>query len=202
MLLLLALIGPAQAQQNLPTPIEAPDCAAAAPPKELPNAGFARKGGRTTAGKVSFQGGVLTVTDVAQGRDLQKYETLTLTNPKPMTAVESKGDPIIPRARKFLWQHWHDRKQGYLILTLSSVDATSTSHIFVEQDNSGRWRVSMRIVRHMGEVDDLPTYYSLQWVVPGGFREPGKPLPDGERPDPAKNRLEFRDKCGDVEDSF
>jgi hypothetical protein len=200
--LLLALLSTAYAQQNVPPPIEAPDCNVAAPSKELPNARFARKGGRTTASKVLFQGGVLTVKDVVQGRDLGMYETLTLTNPKPMTVVENKDDPVIPRARMFLWQHWHDRKQGYLILTLSSVDATSTSHIFVEPDKTGRWRVSWRIVRHMGQVNDLPTYYSIAWVIPAGFRQPGKSLPEGQEPDPAKNRIEFRDKCGDVEQSF
>lgn len=200
--LVLVLMGATQAQQSLPPPIEAPDCTVAVPSKELPNARFARKGGRTTATKVSFQGGVLTVKDVAQGRDLHKYEKLTLTNPKPMTVVESQADSTIPRARMFVWQHWRDRKQGYLIMTLSSVDATSTSHIFVEQDNTDHWRVSWRIVRYMGEVDDLPTYYAIQWVIPAGFRQLGTPLREGQQPDPLKNRLEFRDKCGDVEQSF
>jgi hypothetical protein len=200
--LLLVLLSAAQAQQKLPPPIEAPECSAKAPSNELPNARFARKGGRTTASKVLFQGGVLSVKDVAQGRDLGRYETLTLTNPKPTTVLERKGDPVIQRARVFLWQHWHDRKQGYLILTLSSVDASSTSHIFLEQDDTGRWRVSWRIVRHMGEVDDLPTYYSIQWVNPTGFRQPGKPLPEEQQPDAAKNTIEFRDKCGEVEDSL
>jgi hypothetical protein len=200
--LLLAVLSSAYAQQNVPPPIEAADCNVAAPSKELPYARFARKGGRTTASKILFQGGVLTVKDVAQGRDLGKYETLTLTNPKHMTVVESKHDPVIPRARMFLWQHWHDREQGYLILTLSSVDATSTSHIFIEQDKTGRWRVSWRIVRHMGQVNDMPTYYSIAWMTRAGFRQPAKPLPEGQEPDPAKNTIEFRDTCGDVEQSF
>ncbi|PYV47620.1 MAG: hypothetical protein DMG92_15950 [Acidobacteria bacterium] len=201
-LILLGLVGGAERSQSLPPPIEATDCTVAAPAKELPNARYVRKGGRTTASKVSFQSGVLTVKDVAQGRDLHEYETLTLTNPKPMTVVESKQDPTLSRARMFIWQHWNERKQGYLILTLSSVDATSTSHIFVEPDKTGRWRVSWRMVRHTGRVDDLPTYYSMQWVIAAGFRLPGKPLPDGQQPDPSNNRLEFRDKCGDVEQSF
>ena len=201
-LLVLALLGGTQAQQSVPPPVQAPDCTVAAPSKELPNARFARKGGHTAASKVSFQSGVLTVKDVEQGRDLHKYETLTLTNPKPTTVVERQADSTIPRARMFVWEHWRDRKQAYLILTLSSVDATSTSHIFVEQDNTGRWRVSWRIVRHMGRVDDLPTYYAVQGVTPAGFRQPGSPLPDGQQPDPVKNMLEFRDKCGEVENSF
>ena len=129
------------------------------------------------------------------------YDKMTLVNPKP-TVIETRDDPTLARARTFLWQHWRDHRQAYLSLTLSSVDATSTSHVFIEQDEGGRWRVSWRIVRHMGVVNDLPTYYSMEWVIPGGFRKAGKPLPEGQRPDPANDRLEFRDKCGEVEYSF
>jgi hypothetical protein len=201
-LLMLLLLSGAYAQQKLPPPKEPSDCSGATSPRELPNARFARKGGRITPSKVFFQKGVLTVKDVAQGRNLSRYETLTLTNTKPTPVVERKSDPILASARTFLWQHWHDRKQGYLILTLSSVDATSTSHVFVEQENTGRWCVYWRIVRHMGDVDDLPIYYSIEWVIPAGFRQPRKPLPDGQHPDPVNNELEFRDKCGDVEQSL
>jgi hypothetical protein len=197
----LVLLGNAVAQHKLPPSLDTTDCSVAAPSGELPNAQFGRKDGRTTASKVLFRDSVLTFSDVEQGRDLGQYEKLTLINPRPTTVAERKADPAIPRARSFLWQHWHDRKQGYLRLTLSSVDATSTSHIFVE-DNTGRWRVSWRIVRHMGWVDDRPTYYSVQWVIPAGFRQPGKALPESQQPDPAKNKLEFRDKCGEVEQSF
>src|ERR1700747_3696881 len=105
-LLVLMLLVRAQTQQSPLPPLEAADCSMAATFKELPNARFARKGGRTTASKVSFQSGVLSVKDVEQGRDLHKYETITLTSPKPMTVVESQEDPIIARARMFVWQHW------------------------------------------------------------------------------------------------
>jgi len=200
--MLLVLANNAVGSIRLPLPLEAADCSVAAPFNELPDAQFERKGGRRTASKVLFQRGVLTVNDVAQGRVLGQYEQLTVVNPKPMTVVEMKDDLVLARARTFLWQHWRDHKQAYLRITLSGVDATSTSHVFVEHDNAGRWRVSWRIVRHIGRVDDLPTYYSMEWVTPAGFRKPGKDLPEGQEPDPIKNRLEFRDKCGDVEHSL
>ena len=62
--------------------------------------------------------------------------------------------------------------------------------------------MAWRIVRHSGLIDDLPTYYGVQWVRPSGWRETGKPLARGEQPDAKKHELEFRDKCGDVEQSF
>ena len=196
------LLGSAVAQNRVPPPIEAQNCSAGSPSAELPNARFQRKGGRTTASKVLFEQGVLTVQDVAQGRNLSRYEQPILVNARPKTVVERKHDPTLPRARDSLWQHWPDHKQAYLILTLSRVDATSTSHVFVEQDDSGRWRVSWRIVRHRGEVDELPTYHAVEWVVPAEFRRPGKPLEEGQQPDPIKNILEFRDRCGDVDQSL
>jgi hypothetical protein len=51
----------------------------------------------------------------------------------------------------------------------------------------------------MGEIDDSPTYYSMQGVIPGGFRKPGTPLAADQQPDPVRNALEFRDKCAEPE---
>lgn len=199
---ILSIVGCANAQTRVPPPLEPKSCEENAPPNELPNTRFARKGGLTTQAKVRYRNQVLTVDGVEQGRDLRGYETLTLTNPKPRTVVESEGDPMFATARTFLWEHWRDQKQGYLILTASSVDAMSTSHVFVEHDDSGRWRVSWRIVRHNDRIDDLPTDYGTEWVNPAGFRQPGKPLASGTEPDPTQHRLEFRDKCGEISHSF
>ena len=48
-----------------------------------------------------------------------------------------------------------------LILTLSSVDAT-TSHVIIQKDEIGRWRVYWRIVRYHSEVDGLAHYLRHQ----------------------------------------
>ncbi len=84
-----------------------------------------------------------------------------------MFAYEIDRAGIFVTARTFVWEHWHDQKPGYLTITGSSVDATSTS----QPDDAGRWRV-------------------------------GIPLRADEKPDATKHKLEFRDKCGDVEDSL
>jgi hypothetical protein len=59
-------------------------------------------------------------------------------------------------ARDFIWQHWQAKKRGYIRITFNSVDATSTSHIFIEPDASGVWQLTWRIVRHNDRVNDVP----------------------------------------------
>jgi hypothetical protein len=191
------------AHPQLPQSLEAKTCASSAPPDELPNARFIRKGGRITRNvKVWRQGSALMIDDVAQGRDLTQYERLELADPEPRVVSDQRRNPVLAQARTFLWRHWQDRKRAYLLLTLSSVDATSTSHVFVEPDETGRWRLYWRGVRHTNEVDDSPTDYSVEWVIPGDWNKPGTPLPRGQEPDPLKNKLEFRDGCGEVDESF
>jgi hypothetical protein len=189
-------------QRGLPPPIEANDCSKPPSADELPNVRFRRKGGRETKASVRSEREFLTVDDVEQGRDLSRYERLDLIAPGPMSKAGMSLKAALARARTFLWEHWRDRRPAYLTFTGSSDDAVSTSHIFVEEDGSGKWRVAWRIVRHMGVINDLPTYYNVEWVRPGGWREPGTPLVPGEQADPKRHGLEFRDKCGDVEQSL
>lgn len=198
--LLSVLEGSAFGQGRVPPRREAAECKDS-PSGEFANIRFRRKGGRTTKSKVLFADGEITIANVEQGRDLKEYNTLKL-NPKTRTVAGLKDDPILAQARTFLFEHWRDHKKAYLSLTLSSVDATSTSHIFIEQDETGRWRIAWRIIRDVGEIDDLPTYYSVRWVRPAGYREPGTPLAEGQKPDPVENRLEFRDHCGDIEQTL
>ena len=205
-LLLAALAGLLVAFQaprhRLPPSLEAKNCKAPQSRDESYNDHFARKGGRETQATVRYEKNLLTATGIEQGRDLTRYERLDLRDPKPMLAYEIEGAKIFVAARAFVWEHWHNQKPGYLTMTGSSVDATSTSHIFIEQDDAGRWRVAWRIVRHSGEIDDQPTYYSVEWVRSTDGDKPGVPLRADEKPDATKHQLEFRDKCGDVEDSL
>ena len=187
-------------QRRLPPALEAKDCGSIPSADELPNARFARKGGHEIKAAVKSEESLLTVDGIEQGRDLSRYVRLDL--PKPPPSGEPNWETRLADARAFLWEHWRSRKPAYLTLTGSSDDATSTSHIFIEEDESGQWRVAWRIVRHLGVINDLPTYYGVEWVLPGGWRKPGKPLGRGEAADPKKHELEFRDKCGDVEQSL
>jgi hypothetical protein len=203
---LVAVLGTLLAFQDsrraLPPAFEAKNCNSSHSKDELPYEQFARKGGRETKISVRWDKDLLTVNGVEQGRDLSHYERLDLSNPKRMFAYEMDAAQIFVSARSFIWEHWHNQKPAYLTITASSVDATGTSHIFIERDETGRWRVAWRIVRDHGSIADLPTYYAVQWVRPAGWDEPGIPLRADERPDATKHKLEFRDRCGDVEQSL
>jgi hypothetical protein len=181
--------------RHLPPAVEAKLCTPR-PENERPNDRFARKGGRETKASVRLHKGLLTVNGVEQGRDLSLYERVDLGS------VRNESASALADARMFLWEHWSKQTLGYLTLTGSSEDATSTSHIFIERDEAGRWRVAWRIVRHNGLIHDLPTYYAVGWVRPGGWGQPGLPLGVGEQPDSKEHELEFRDKCGDIEQSL
>jgi len=185
----------------IPPPLEVSDCSIDPPHEETPKARFIRRGGRTIRPiKMWHKGDALTVDDVAEGRDLSLYDRLELVS-RPMVVIEMNRDVVRAQARSFLWDHWRDRKPAYLIMTLSSVDSTSTSHVFVERDKVGRWRLYWRTVRSR-EIVDSPTDYRMQWVMQNRGDEPGTPLPLGMKPDPVKHRLEFRDICGDVDGGF
>jgi hypothetical protein len=191
-----------QTGSHLPPPLEAKDCGASKDKRELPKDRFARKGGKESEASGLWSGNLLTVEGIEQGRDLNRYERLDVSLTAPWPPVDIQSAPTTVRARSFLWEHWRGKKPGYLTITGSSVDATSISHIFVEEDETGRWRVAWRIVHHTGHINDLPTYYGVEWVRPAGWNKPGLPLRSREKPDPKKHELEFRDKCGEVEKSF
>jgi hypothetical protein len=45
-------------------------------------------------------------------------------------------------AREFIWSHWQQKKRGYVVVSMSSVDAGSDAHIFIEPDQNGNWQVT------------------------------------------------------------
>lgn len=181
---------------SVPPGIESRDCLKPAPPDERPWGRFARQGGRITRyPNAQWQGNSYTAADIAQGRNLNKYDKIELRDSGHLHPWEWHN-PVLAQARNFLWKHWQSRKRAYLVLTLSSVDHTGTSHIFMESDDSGRWRVYQRqLDRH--QLLEEPTAYSMGWVIPNGWDKPGTPLPAGQQPDPLNNELEFRDVCGE-----
>ena len=48
--------------------------------------------------------------------------------------------------RDFIWQHWSEKRRGYIRVTYNSTDAVSTSHIFIEPGEKGEWHIARRIV--------------------------------------------------------
>jgi len=180
---------------TVPPGIQRPECLKPRPEAETGKDRLTRLGGRTTRyPNAQWTGVAYTVANIAQGRDLTKYEKLELKVPGPLHPWE-KSIQVFAQARGFLSQHWRDHKRGYLIFTVSSVDHTGTSHIFVEPDDSSRWRVYWRQLDRR-ELIDEPTAYWVLWVIPGEDKR-ATPLPSGQAPDPFAHQLELRDVCGE-----
>lgn len=184
---------------TVPPGVQRSECLVPPPKAETGNDRFARQGGRTTrypGAHWTSEG--YTVREIAQGRDLSRYDKLVLRDPDPHHFWEFRYNPTFAQARMFIWKHWQDRKRAYLKLTISGIDHTDTSHIFVEPDDSGRWRIYWR---HLGpgELVDEPTAYSLMWAKPNGWDRPRSPLANGQAPDPIADELQLRDVCGEMD---
>lgn len=48
------------------------------------------------------------------------------------------------KARDFIWNHWREKKRAYIVVTITSPDAGSDVHIFIEPDDANVWRVVWR----------------------------------------------------------
>jgi hypothetical protein len=135
---------------------------------ETPNEKFVRKGGKTIQTEIyTGDDEELTSSIISGQRDLKLYEqaghfscrrwtSAAINNKRNYDEVEQR----LTKAREFIWEHWRNKKRGYLRITLDSVDAVSTSHIFIEPDAQGTWQIVWRIARWHAmmrdSLDDMP----------------------------------------------
>lgn len=102
----------------------------------------------TKAQVVALEHLELTTKDIAQNRDLSLYADGGYFDCRAWTSEEyPRGVCDEDKARDFLWSKWNHKQRGYVRITYNSVDAHSTSHIFVEPDENGVWGVAWRIAR-------------------------------------------------------
>jgi len=102
----------------------------------------------TKAEVIGLEKSELTTKDITQNRDLTKYEQGGYFDCRSWAPEEDdRGECNEKKIRDFIWLHWTEKKRGYIRVTRNSVDAQSTSHIFIEPNNSGKWRAVWRIVR-------------------------------------------------------
>ena|SRR5947199_119058 len=144
---------------------------------EAPNQNSPDDGGRSLqVATFTAKDGGLTSETITGTRNMSLYEDGTHFDCRRFTQAALKKPneenariaSATKRARAFIWEHWQSKKRGYIRITFNSVDATSTSHIFIEPDSSGLWQVRWRIVRHNNEVDDVPTIRIVEWKDVGG----------------------------------
>jgi hypothetical protein len=148
---------------------------------ETPNERFERKGGRSISTETTVkQNGEVTAAIIAKGRDLQLYDQgghfdCRRWTPDALKNGQENEQRIVSAlktARNFIWEHWQNKKRGYIRVTMNSVDCTSTSHIFIEPDAGGKWQIVWRIARShamMSDgVDDLPTIRRVEQKIKNG----------------------------------
>lgn len=77
----------------------------------------------------------------------------------------SRCKSSIRNARAFIWKHWQEKKRGYVIVKMASVDAESDSHIFIEPNENGIWHIVWKWERIFavsmaedisGRIDQIP----------------------------------------------
>jgi len=135
---------------------------------ETPNERFYRMGGRETKAQIVTKNGELTATEIAGTRDLRVYGNGGHFNCRSWIPAENdtglKCD--IPAIRTFIWEHWQNKRRGYIRITWDSVDFVSTAHIFIEPDAAGAWNIKWRWARISGEITDLPSIVLLTQKKP------------------------------------
>jgi hypothetical protein len=81
----------------------------------------------------------------AAQRDLSRYERL---GPLCVSGVPTFREDAESKVRRFLWEHWVEKRPGYVIATFHTVEGKpGTSLIFVGPDGEGAWRIEVRYQR-------------------------------------------------------
>lgn len=88
--------------------------------------------------KITKITGEITDDDIFQGRDISLYEITDTSKCGNYKCIERK-------MRNFIWEHWKNKKRGYIKHKLQGIDVSFTEHIFIEPDSQENWRVIWKI---------------------------------------------------------
>jgi hypothetical protein len=104
-----------------------------------------------TQSKLLMHGRELMTADIAQARDMSLYDDGGHFDCRQHSFSDtSPRNCDLPKTRDFIWQHWQQKRRGYIRVTVDSVDTMSTSHIFIEPHDHGRWHVAWRVAQARG----------------------------------------------------
>jgi hypothetical protein len=78
---------------------------------------------------------------ILQGRDLSLYKQTNTSKCGTYNCTERK-------MREFIWEHWKNKKQGYISSPIWGIDVTITKHIFIEPNEQGKWIVNWKMARN------------------------------------------------------
>lgn len=103
----------------------------------------------------------ITVEEIYQGRDLSQYDKEVTSDCQTYKCIEKK-------MRNFIWEHWKNKKRGYITNQLKGIDVSFTDHIFIESMENGDWRILWRVERYQysdiveGYIDDYVNIISVK----------------------------------------
>jgi hypothetical protein len=66
----------------------------------------------------------------------------------------------LEKARRFVWEHWKGRKRGYVSVVRAFRETESITHLFIEPNSYGKWRVVERRLPMLRE-PEWPEHYQL-----------------------------------------
>jgi hypothetical protein len=82
-----------------------------------------------------------TTDDILNGRDLSLYENGGYVESCGFIDEWENCLKQRAKARRFVFEHWTQKKLGYIQIGLPCADCGPVDHIFVEPDPNGNWRV-------------------------------------------------------------
>jgi hypothetical protein len=96
---------------------------------------------------VVFQGkdNEWTTVNITQNRDMSQYEEgghfWCRNRPYGNFGDIKRGEK---KVRDFIWQHWTEKKRGYIKFTCGYTDTSRTIHYFIEPNEKGEWNIARR----------------------------------------------------------
>ena len=103
---------------------------------------------------ISGEKNELTIRSIASERDLRLYDqggvidgyhSLSSIH-SPAQKDHRKIENDIEKARDFIWEHWQNKKRGYIRVTQDTVDHGWTTHFFIEPGIDGTWEISRKVI--------------------------------------------------------
>lgn len=109
----------------------------------------------------------ITIKEISQGRDLSQYERAETSACQTYKCVERK-------MRNFIWEHWKNKKRGYITHRVNGIDVSFTDHVFVESMENGNWRILWRVERYQSS--DIVEAYIDDYVDIISVKKEGREL--------------------------
>ena len=142
----------------------------------------------------------------AKMRDLSRYDKAGPYTIDLNLDAQSRAN-IEAEVREFLWNHWKQRRLGYVRVTRYSKEGEpSASSYFVEPDEKSVWQIAVKIDRTLldrggsksqrHESVEYGAYFVERVAVAKDGLTQRAVIPDGETRSPQSYRLALRDEKG------